>query len=259
MKRRMITVTILSALLAASLTGCGGNVSGSTNSAAGEITVSTADTTVSTETSLDSGSTSAAAQTTTEAAAQTTTTTAAAETKASSAKTNTSTTAAPAVLSKAQMKDISKKLIQEYTALYDSMIAGIVQIDETDMYTPGPAYQYYRVTDARYQSTNDLKETLAKALTGSQYNTTVRNMFDGEHPVYLEQEGKLYALSVGRGNAYSDSWRWDELQFTKVTANSFTVAGEYVHIGDTVISESFDIVNTENGFRICAVSEPKIS
>ncbi|MCR5305477.1 MAG: hypothetical protein K6E36_03135 [Oscillospiraceae bacterium] len=258
MKRRIITVTILSTLLAASLTGCGSNVSGGTNPAAGEITVSTADTKISTETSLDSVSTSAA-QTTTEAAARTASTTAAAETKASSAKTTASTTAATDVLSKAQMKDISKKLIQEYAALYDSMIAGIVQIDENDMYTPGPAYQYYRVTDARFQSTADLKEALAKTLSGSQYNTTVHNMFEGDHPVYLEQEGKLYALSVGRGNAYSDSWRWDELKFTKVTADSFTVSGKYVHIGDTIISESFDIVNTENGFRICAVSDPKIS
>ena len=84
-------------------------------------------------------------------------------------------------------------------------------------------------------------------------------MFEDTVPIYLEEESKLYALSVGRGSAYSDSWLWDELQFTNVTANSFTVSAKYTYYSDTAISQSFDIVDAEDGFRICNASETHVS
>ena len=61
----------------------------------------------------------------------------------------------------------------------------------------------------------------------------IKLMLEDIVPIYLEQEGKLHALSVGRGSAYSDSWCGDELQFTNVTASSFTVTAKYIHIADT--------------------------
>ena len=80
-------------------------------------------------------------------------------------------------------------------------------------------------------------------------------IFGGERPVYLELNGKFYVLCVGRGGAYSDSWQWDQLQFTNVTADSFTVTGKYTHFGDAEFSQTFDIVKTAEGFRISNASE----
>lgn len=261
MKRKMMTAMILGALFAASLTGCGGNVSQSSMPAADKTTVSMSDSAETAAVGQNTDSTPASGTDTGLNAAQTTTaasqTTAAATKKA--AQTTAATDSAPPVLGDAQMKDISKKLIQEYVSLYDGMIAGAVQVDDSDLYQPDSAYSYYRVTDSRYQSISGVKAALANTLTGSEYNSTVHGMLEEEHPVYLEQEGKLYALSVGRGDAYSGTWRWDALRFTNVTADSFTVAGQYVHLADTVITQSFDIEKTEDGFRICRISAPEIA
>ena len=163
------------------------------------------------------------------------------------------------VLSEAQMKETSKKLIQEYVSLYDGIVCGVVQVDGSDAYSPNPERPYFHVTDSKYQSITDLKTALANTLSGSEYDKMINLMLEDTVPIYLEQEGKLYALSVGRGSAYSDSWCWDELQFTNVTANSFTVTAKYIHIADIAITQSFDIVNTEGGFRINNASETRIS
>jgi len=249
MKRKMITAMIFSALLAASMTGCGASSSDSSNATSSAkvtttLTVSTEETQPTTAAEVSTSITTAAA-TTTEAITTATQTTAA-------------TSDASAVLDEEQMKEISKKLIQEYVSLYDGMVCGWVQTDENDVYNADSTRPYYHVTDSKYQSIADLKAALANTLSGSEYDKMTNLMLEEDCPIYIEQEGKLYALSVGRGAAYSDTWHWDELQFTKVTDDSFTVTGKYDHMVDTVIAQSFDIVNTEDGFRICNVSASQI-
>lgn len=149
------------------------------------------------------------------------------------------------VLGEAQMKETSKKLIQEYVSLYDGIVCGAVQVDGSDAYSPDLDRPYFHVTESKHQSITDLKTALANTLSGSEYDKMIKLMLEDTVPIYVEQEGKLYSLSVGRGSDYSDSWCWDELQFTNVTANSFTVIAKYIHIADTAITQSFDIVNTE--------------
>lgn len=264
MKRMMMTVMILSALLASALTGCGNDSSDTTAAPAVTVTTTEATTeaaTEATETTTDSSEATADAQTTAAEDDQLTSTPAAETPEAQAAVTEKPAESAEAsdVLSEAQMKEASKKLIQEYVSLYDGIVCGAVQVDGSDAYSPNPERPYFHVTDSKYQSIADLKNALANTLSGSEYDKMINLMLEDTVPIYVEQEGKLYTLSVGRGSAYSDTWCWDELQFTNVTANSFTVTAKYIHIGDTVITQSFDIVNTEGGFRINNASETRVS
>ncbi|MBR4627278.1 MAG: hypothetical protein IKO47_06215 [Ruminococcus sp.] len=247
MKRRRITVMILSVLLAVSMTGCGQDNSSSSKTA--ETTAATTEA-VSEPVNETTDASTEAIQTTTAKAEQTTTT---------QAETTEVPTEASDALSEAQMKETSKKLIQEYVPLYDGVCCGSVSVDESDSYNPDPERQYFRVTDSKCQSIADIKAIVENTLSGPEYDKMIQIMFEDTVPIYLEQDGKIYVLSVGRGSAYSDSWLWDELQFTNVTANSFTVTGKYIHIADTVITQSFDIVMTENGFRISNVSASQAS
>lgn len=263
MKRMMMTVVILSALLASAMTGCGNDSSDTTAKPAATVTTTeatTETTTEATETTTDSSEAVADAQTT--AAEDDQLTSAPAEIpEAQAAVTEKPAESAEAsdVLSEAQMKETSKKLIQEYVNLYDGVVCGAVQVDGSDAYSPNPDRPYFHVTDSKYQSIADLKNALANTLSGSEYDKMINLMLEDTVPIYVEQEGKLYTLSVGRGSAYSDTWCWDELQFTNVTADSFTVTAKYIHIADTVITQSFDIVNTEGGFRISNASETQLS
>lgn len=258
--KRMMTVMILSTLLASAMTGCGNDSSDAASAPSVVMTTTEAATeaeTEATETTTDSSESAADEQTTAAEAEQATNSPA--ETPDAEAEKPAEASETSDGLSEAQMKETSKKLIQEYVNLYDGMVCGSVQTDENDSYAPNPERPYYHVTDSEYQSIADLKSALANTLSGSEYDKMIKLMLEDTVPIYLEQEGKLYALSVGRGSAYSDTWCWDELQFTNVTADSFTVTGKYIHIADTAITQSFDIVNTEGGFRISNASETQIS
>lgn len=240
--KKILMFTAASALLCACLTGCGVNSSGDSSSKA----AGTQSSSQIAESSLDSDGGSSAAD---------------AQTTAASSQTESSTTSAAAkdALSDADMKTISKQLIQEYASIYDGMLSGSVTVDDTDVYNPEPAYTYYRVTDGKLQSISDVKAAMAKTVTGAEYDKLTGIAFGETIPMYMEREGKLYALSVGRGGAYSDTWRWDQLKFNHVTADSFTVTGEYSHMGDMLFSQTFDIVRTDDGFRISNASEVQIN
>ena len=207
MKRRMITAMIFSTLLAVSLTGCGTDDSSSTAAA-----------TTGTAAATESSTSTEDKQTDTTAEIKTTT----AETTASEAPT-AETTAVSSVLSDEQMKEASMELIQKYVNIYDGIFCGCVEYDENDCISPDSMRYYYRVTDPKYQSISDLKAELGTTLSGTEYDNMVSLMFEQEPQIYLEQEGKLYALSVGRGSAYSDT------------------------------------VMTQDGFRICGATETVLS
>ena len=164
--------------------------------------------------------------------------------------TTAATQTAASALNDAEMKDISIHLIQEYVSIYDGILSGWITTDETDVYAPDPAYPYFRVMSETLQSIADVKAVMAKTLTGAEYDKLIGYTFEDTRPVFIEVNGKLYATPAGRGSAYSDSWQWDQLLFTNVTADSFSVTGEYYHLGDAPFSQTFDIVRTTEGFRI---------
>ena len=241
--KKMMILTAASALICTFMTGCTVNVSDDTLSKAADINSSGQQIDI----TLDSNGDINVNLTQTTAAADQTAgiTTAAAQTAAS----------AP---SDAEMKAISMQLIQEYVSMYDGILSGSTAIDETDVYAPDPAYTYYRVMDPQLQSIADVKALMAKTLTGTEYSKHTGYAFDGTTPVLIEVNRKLYALSVGRGSAYSDTWQWDQLRFTNVTADSFSVTGEYSHMGDALFSQTFDIVRTAEGFRISNAAPTEI-
>ena len=249
--KKMMILTAASALLCTFLTGCTVNISDDTISTAADIAVSALDNAdikvngQQVDISLDSnGDINVNLAQTTVAADQ--------AAKDSAAETKS-------VLSNAEMKGISKQLIQEYVSIYDGILSGWITTDDTDVYAADPAYPYYRVADPKFRSIADVKSFMAKTLTGTEYDKLVGYTFGDTRPVYIEREGKLYAMSVGRGSAYSDSWVWDQLQFTNVTADSFTVKGQYYHMGDEPFSQAFDIVRTADGFRISNAAEVEIN
>ena len=243
--KKIFVFTAASALLCAFLTGCGVNSSGDSSSKA----AGTQSGNQIAESSLNSDGSSSAVETQTSAPAN----------QSENSTTAASSTAAKDVLSNAEMKDISKQLIQEYASIYDGMLSGSVTVDDTDVYNPEPAYTYFRVMDDKLQSVADVKAAMAKTVTGAEYDKLIGIAFGETVPMYLELNGKLYALSVGRGGAYSDTWRWDQLRFSNAAADSFTVTGEYSHMGDMLFSQTFDIVRTADGFRISNASEVQIN
>lgn len=245
--KKMMILTAASALICTFLTGCSVNISDDTISAAADIAVTALDNAdikvngQQVDISLDSnGDINVNLAQTTKAADQAVTN--------SASETQT-------VLSNAEMKEISKQLIQEYVTIFDGILSGWITTDEKDEYASDPVYPYYRVTDPKLRSIADVKSFMAKTLTGTEYDKLVGYILGDSIPVYIERNGQLYALSVGRGSAYSDSWLWDQLQFTNVTADSFTVKGQYYHMGDAPFSQTFDIVRTAEGFRIANAAE----
>lgn len=256
MKKMMIAVTAMSALLCTVLTGCSINIDEDTMSQAANIAVSMlddADIKVNGQdvnVSVDSNGdvNVSIAQTT----AANNTASVSTQTTAASVQT---TAAAPAVLSDAEMQNISKQLIQEYVNIYDGILCGCTEVDATDVYEASIDCKYYRVMDPNMQSIADVEALLAKTLTQAEYDRLYSCMFDVERPTYMELNDKLYTAPVGRGGAYSDTWNRDGLRFTNVTADSFTVTGSYTHMGDASYSQSFDIVNTPNGYRISNAGE----
>lgn len=270
MKKMMIAVTALGALLCTTLTGCSINVSDDTVSKAADIAVSMlddADISVNgqkVDVSVDSNgdinvnvaqttaATQTAADSLTTAAAIVTEATAAPATEATAAPT---TAAAPAGLSEAEMKNISMQLIKEYVTIYDGLGCGCVDVDETQVYDVNPQWPYRMVTDPKLQSVQDVEMMLAKTLTGTAYAQQHAAVLEGDVPRFITVDGKLYVTPAGRGGAYSDAWDWDGLKFTNVTAEGFTVTGQYVHMGIEPYGQSFDIIKTTEGYRICKAGE----
>lgn len=264
MKKMMIAAAAMSALLCTVMTGCSINIDDDTMSQAAnvaasmlddaDIKVNGQDVNVSVDSNGDVNVSIAQTTAVNNNASVSTQTTAATVAATETAAVQT-TTAAPAVLSDAEMKNISKQLIQKYVNIYDGLLCGCTEVDDTDFYEESIDCIYYRVMDPNMQSIADVKAILAKTLTDAEYDRLYSYIFDAQRPTYMELNGKLYTAPLGRGGAYSDTWNWDGLQFTNVTADSFTVTGSYTHMGDASYSQPFDIVNTLNGYRICNVGK----
>lgn len=248
MKKTMIALAALSALLCTALTGCSINVSDDTLSQAADIAASvldSADISVNgqkVDVSVDSNGdinvniTQAPAAVTETPAAQ-------------------MTEAAPAGLSEAEMKNISRQLIQEYMHIYDGLGSGSAKVDETQLSEVREQWPYLMVIDPELQSIADVEQVLAKTLTGAEYAEMHAMILEGDMPLFLPIDDDLYVRQAGRGGAYSDAWDWDGLKFTNVTAEGFTVTGQYVHMGVAPSTQSFDILNTPEGYRISNAGE----
>ncbi|MBP0986822.1 MAG: hypothetical protein J6S92_00880, partial [Oscillospiraceae bacterium] len=159
--------------------------------------------------------------------------------------------AASAGPNEAEIKNISKQLIQEYMHIYDGLGSGSAQIDETQIQEVRDQWPYLMVIDPELQSVADVEQVLAKTLTGTEYAEMHALILEGDMPLFLPIDDNLYVRQAGRGGAYSDTWDWDGLKFTNVTAEGFTVTGQYVHMGTAPSTQSFDILNTPEGYRIC--------
>ena len=75
------------------------------------------------------------------------------------------TEAAPAGLSDAEMKNISRQLIQEYVHIYDGLGSGSAKVDETQLREVREQWPYLMVIDPELQSIADVEQVLAKTLT----------------------------------------------------------------------------------------------
>lgn len=252
MKTTMIALAALSTLLCTTLTGCTVHISEEDVSKAADIAASVLDDTdisvngQKVDVSVDSNGDINVNIVQTEAPQP------AAVTEAPAAQ---MTEAAPAGLSEAEMKNISKQLIQEYMHIYDGLGSGSAKVDETQLSEVRAQWPYLMVIDPELQSIADVEKVLAKTLTGAEYAAMHTMILEGDMPLFLPIDDDLYVRQAGRGGAYSDAWDWDGLKFTNVTAEGFTVTGQYVHMGVAPSTQSFDIINTPEGYRICKAGE----
>lgn len=167
------------------------------------------------------------------------------------------TTAATAtILTEAEMRSVAEKLIPEYCGIAECMQLGWVQTDPSQSRPSGMVSDYYLVTDPELQSLADIPVVIAKTLTGEEYTKQVNAVLDQglPYPVYAEFDGKLYALDGACGSFYGSS-EWLSYRFSNVTTDSFTVTGVLRHFEQFDYEQNFDIVRTENGFRISRASE----
>ena len=152
------------------------------------------------------------------------------------------------------MKKISMQLLTDYDAIQVGiMLKWSEEVDLTDVYMSESGEPYYRVLTQTIQSIADARALISKALTGYAFDTIYYTAFGDNFPIYLENNGKLYVRNMIRGGVVPVDWQWDQLVFTNVTADSFTVEGTYDGMG-SMSSETFDIVRTEAGFRIANIS-----
>ena len=162
MKTTMIALAALSTLLCTALTGCTVHISEDDVSKAADLAASVLDDTdisvngQKVDVSVDSNGdinvniTQAPAAVTETPAAQ-------------------MTEAAPAGLSEAEMKNISRQLIQEYMHIYDGLGSGSAKVDETQLSEVREQWPYLMVIDPELQSIADVEQVLAQTLTGAEY------------------------------------------------------------------------------------------
>ena len=247
MKTTMIALAALSTLLCTALTGCTVHISEDDVSKAADLAASVFDDTdisvngQKVDVSVDSNGDINVSIVQTEANQS------AAVTETPAAQ---MTEAAPAGLSEAEMKNISRQLITEYMHLYDGLGAGCAEVDETQLIEVRAQWPYLMVLDPELQSVADLEQVLAKTLINEAYTEMHAMVLEGEMPIFIPVDDNLYVRQAGRGGAYSDTWYWDALQFSNVTAEGFTVTGKYTHMGAASMTQSFNILNTPEGYRI---------
>ena len=247
MKTTMIALAALSTLLCTALTGCTVHISEDDVSKAADLAASVLDDTdisvngQKVDVSVDSNGDINVSIVQTEANQS------AAVTETPAAQ---MTEAAPAGLSEAEMKNISRQLIQEYMHIYDGLGSGSAKVDETQLSEVREQWPYLMVIDPELQSIADVEQVLAKTLTGAEYAEMHAMILEGEMPIFIPVDDNLYVRQAGRGGAYSDTWDWDGLQFSNVTTEGFTVTGKYTHMGAATMTQSFNILNTPEDYRI---------
>lgn len=247
MKTTMIALAALSTLLCTALTGCTVHISEDDVSKTADLAASVLDDTdisvngQKVDVSVDSNGDINVSIVQTEANQS------AAVTETPAAQ---MTEAAPAGLSEAEMKNISRQLIQEYMHIYDGLGSGSAKVDETQLSEVREQWPYLMVIDPELQSIADVEQVLAKTLTGAEYAEMHAMILEGEMPIFIPVDDNLYVRQAGRGGAYSDTWDWDGLQFSNVTTEGFTVTGKYTHMGAATMTQSFNILNTPEGYRI---------
>ncbi|MBR6718052.1 MAG: hypothetical protein IKI77_06875 [Oscillospiraceae bacterium] len=220
-------------------------------------------------TAPETGSTTApddAAQGTTAAqdtAAAPETTLNAATTSALSETTAATTSQSADKLTEEQCITYAKDLLDRYVQTYENYVFGDhVAVDSTDQKTvpsdnPDYSTRYDRVTAVA--TANDLRKIFAEVVTGSEYDYFNKIAF-GDNvyglPYYREFDGKLYAAETGKGGEFF-GWMWDTLKISSITADSFTATVSQTGYGNEIETFTFDIVNTEDGFRI-SKSSPRL-
>lgn len=236
MKKMMILTTVLSAVLCVSLTGCSVNVNEETLDTAANLAASVLnDAEISingqpVDISVDSNG---------------------------NVNVNMAQTAAEtAVLSEDVMKAAAMKLLPEYTFIAENLASGWVTVDGSQC-VPAPEMvsPYYLVIDPRLQKRSDIAPLIAKTLTGAEYEKQVNGILNSKYQMLIEVDGRLYASSGAKGTCYDEPWQWDEMQYTNVTADSFTVTARFAHFQQYIMEQSFDVVNTPDGFRISNASD----
>ena len=139
-------------------------------------------------------------------------------------------------------------LLNHYSEI-DCISACCLDYDFDDAYQPdGTEYMYQHVTDSRFHSTDDLKAYVAKYLTGAARDDYSADMFDGQYPIYLDRDGKLYMLMGGRGSGFD--FNEDTLSITDRTDDSYTATVTYENPGNILVTATVTCERVDGSYRI---------
>ncbi len=133
------------------------------------------------------------------------------------------------------------------------MTAGWLLTDKSQTLPSDLPFDYCLVIEPDLQCMDDIPVFLAKTLTGNEFKKYVDSLMNCD--IYTEYDGRLYASWGARGSAYDADWDWDGLRFTNVSANSFTVTATFLKFEQYTMEQTFDIVQTADGYRISYASE----
>lgn len=236
MKKTIIALTALTLVL--SLTACG------TAGTAAPDTDSAAETTVAVMAEE-------ASETTADAEAETT----AAEDAAESEETETEAAEAEAdaeapAADEAALMDQTFALLEKYSEI-DGIAACGVHSDSADVFQPeNTEIIYQHVTDDRFQSAADLKAFLAQTVTGDAEKAFADEMFNDEHPTYLEKDGKLYVMQGGRGAGFD--FDKDSIKLSDITEDGFHAEVSYPLPGGTITKAQVTLKAVDGAYRISA-------
>ena len=141
------------------------------------------------------------------------------------------TTAAASESDNSEYLEIAKKLVIDINEVDTLDASGVPCSDEefVEEDRNGVTIRYGKSTSTEFRTLDDIKNYVTSRCTGKALER-YSEMYSGSVPIYKEIDGQLYVLLGGRGSGFDFTYNFD---ITDVTADSFTLKGEYLPVGGT--------------------------
>lgn len=109
-------------------------------------------------------------------------------------------------------------------------------------------YQYYKVTDSRISSVNEIENIVSEVFSENYYNSRCNDLAAGEYPLYEENEDGLFTRAVARGWEYE--WTDTAPEITDCSEESFKARKLSLFFGQEPVVFEFTFVKEADGWKI---------